>query len=81
RVIAVLMILLIGVVIYLASSGHYSITFDTAGGDNIPVYKCKYDEYIQIETPSKTGYTFAGWFEDTDLSKPFDLETMTVKAS
>lgn len=81
KVIVILLILLVGVVIYLASTGHYTIQFETNGGESIPAYQCKYDEYIQVNTPSKTGYTFAGWFEDSDLTKPFDVKTITVKAS
>lgn len=81
RAIITLLVLLVGVVMYLASTSHYTITFEVNGGETIPSYPCKYGDYIQIDTPIKTGYTFAGWYQDQDLKKPWDLHTDTIKDS
>lgn len=81
RAIVVLLTLLIGVVIYLASTSHYSITFEVNGGEHLPSYSYKYGDFIEVETPIKTGYTFAGWYQDQDLTKTWDLLNDTIKDS
>lgn len=81
KIIFVLMVALVGVVIYLATTSHYAVTFETNGGEDIPVYQCKHGEYIDSMTPSKTGYEFTGWYQDKDLTKDWDLKKDTVQQS
>lgn len=81
KIIAVLMIALVVVVVYLASTSHYTVTFETNGGDSLSTYQCKYGEYINIETPSKTGYELTGWYQDADCTKDWDLKKDTVQQS
>ncbi len=80
-VIGILMVVLVGVIIFLASTSHYVVDFEMNGGESISSYKCKYGDYVQFETPSKTGYTFNGWFADSDLTKSWDEEKDIVEKS
>lgn len=79
RIIIILMIALVAVVIYLSTTGSYTTTFELNGGENISAEHNKYGEYIDVETPVKTGYQFAGWYQDKDLSKEWDLKKDIVE--
>ncbi|MBR2883337.1 MAG: InlB B-repeat-containing protein, partial [Clostridia bacterium] len=49
-------------------SPSFEVTFDTNGGTNVS--KQKVDNGGKVEepaTPTKTGYTFAGWYKDSEL--------------
>ncbi|MEF9921000.1 MAG: InlB B-repeat-containing protein [Erysipelotrichaceae bacterium] len=81
RIIVVLMILLVCVVLYLSKTGSYSATFDTFGGDKIESNHYQYGDKIQVEKPSKTGYIFAGWYQDPDLNKKWNLKKDIIKES
>ena len=44
----------------------YTVTFDTNGGnESYENATATYDANITLPTPTKTGYSFAGWYEDT----------------
>lgn len=50
----------------------YTLTFDVNGGTSIPEQSYVYG--VEAEFARKTrkaGYTFAGWYSDKDLTKPF----------
>lgn len=80
-IIVVLILALVAVVVYLSSTSSYTITFEVNGGENISSVHNKYGEYVAVETPVKTGYEFAGWYLDQDMTKPWDLKTNTVEDS
>lgn len=80
-IIVVLMIALVAVVIYLAQNSSYTATYEVNGGEVIEVGQYKYGEYIEVEEPNKTGYTFVGWYQDKDLSKKWDLKNDIVEQS
>lgn len=43
----------------------YTITFDSKGGSDVASKKVEYDKSTTAPTkPTRTGYTFAGWFTD-----------------
>lgn len=56
----------------------YSITFETNGGSTLEMIIQDYDsDVIAPVNPSKDGYTFIGWFMDTELSMVYTFGKMT----
>lgn len=57
----------------------YTITFDTAGGSEVPSITQDYGTaIIAPANPTKTGYTFAGW--DKTIPSTMPAEDMTITA-
>ena len=57
----------------------YTITFDTAGGSEVPSITQDYGTAITPPTtPTRTGYTFAGW--DREIPTAMPAEDMTITA-
>ncbi|OHE41393.1 MAG: hypothetical protein A2Y16_01540 [Tenericutes bacterium GWF2_57_13] len=58
--------------------GHATLTFVENGGSDIDDVTADYSTWIDIENPTKTGYSFAGWFEDAELNVLYavDIDTM-----
>ena len=57
----------------------YTITFDTAGGSEVPSITQDYGTAITAPAnPTKTGYTFAGW--DKTIPSTMPAENMTITA-
>ena len=51
----------------------YTLHYNTNGGDYIPPESMSYmwiKEFEELPTPSRDGYTFAGWHHDSDLTTP-----------
>ena len=49
------------------------------GGDDSIVVEVEDGACVKLpETPTTEGYTFAGWFLDKDLKKPFDAEKTSI---
>lgn len=56
-----------------------SVSFDTAGGDSVPSQDViKYDRCKKPDDPTRTGYTFKGWYEDQDLTQEYDFERAVI---
>lgn len=52
----------------------YYIAFQTNGGSIVDTVVAKYGkEVAKPEDPVKTGYTFAGWYEDEALTKKYEI--------
>ncbi|MCU6713041.1 InlB B-repeat-containing protein [Paenibacillus sp. J5C_2022] len=53
-----------------------SVTFDTDGGSVIPSQTVSYNDKVTVPAnPTKSGHTFAGWYEDAAFNTPFDFDT------
>ena len=55
----------------------YTITFNTNGGSSISSIEKEYNEEIgTLPTPIKEGYSFQGWYSDSNLTEEFNLTNM-----
>lgn len=58
----------------------YTITFDSNGGSAVASVTADYGTALtQPEDPTRTGYTFRGWYTDTALTKAFLFTTMPAE--
>lgn len=58
----------------------YTITFDTAGGSEVPSITQDYGTAITAPAnPTKTGYTFAGWDKTIPSTMPAENITLTAR--
>ncbi|MGE7694313.1 InlB B-repeat-containing protein [Lysinibacillus sp. NPDC094177] len=57
------------------TSKQYTLSFDVDGGSAINSEKVKHGNKVTKPTnPTKSGYTFAGWYTDNKFETPFDFE-------
>ncbi len=57
----------------------YVVNFDSQGGTTVESGKYQYGDLLTgVETPTREGYTFGGWFRDSGCTLPWNLETDTV---
>lgn len=74
-----LLLLLLSVCMFgaLAACGDgkkYTVTFETNGGTQVESYELKKGAGIKRpDDPQKTLFTFAGWYEDEELTQEFDF--------
>jgi uncharacterized repeat protein (TIGR02543 family) len=67
------------------STNQYTVTFNSNGGTNLNAVTDFFATPLTM-TPTKTGYSFTGWFKDALLTQPFDspyaipAENLTVYA-
>ncbi|MCI8743938.1 MAG: DUF11 domain-containing protein, partial [Lachnospiraceae bacterium] len=57
----------------------YSLLFDTKGGSYIPTITGKYETEVDlnsVDEPTRTGYTFDGWYADKELTQPVSRVTL-----
>ena len=54
----------------------YMVSFDSKGGSAVSSQSVNYNATAtQPTTPTKTGYTFAGWYSDSGLNSAFSFST------
>ncbi|MCQ2397926.1 MAG: InlB B-repeat-containing protein [Sphaerochaetaceae bacterium] len=60
-----------------------TVSFDSSGGSKVAdLTGIEYDSNIlPPRTPVRTGYRFAGWFTDNQVSKRWDFENNTVRTN
>lgn len=46
----------------------FTITYNTNGGNSISAATANAGSSVTLPTPDKSGYTFAGWYSDSDLT-------------
>ncbi len=58
----------------------YTVTFDSNEGTQLDDRTVVSGETVQEPTdPTKTGYSFAGWFTDAELTTVYDFETVVTE--
>ncbi|XMB73102.1 InlB B-repeat-containing protein [Mycoplasmatota bacterium WC30] len=58
----------------------YTITFDSNGGTAVIAITQDYNTSVtQPSDPTKTGYTFSGWYSDAGLTTPYTFTTMPAE--
>ena len=57
-------------------TNNYAITFNTNGGNYIAPKTTAFDALLEIEPPTRSGYTFVGWFTDSALTLSFNQARM-----
>ncbi len=60
----------------------YQVTFDSNGGSAVDTQTLDFGSLIAtpVPAPTRTGYTFAGWYSDAALTAPWDFAADTVSA-
>ncbi|MEF2245311.1 InlB B-repeat-containing protein [Paenibacillus sp. IITD108] len=59
----------------------YTVSFETTGGSEITDQRVAFEESAVLPAnPKKSGYNFAGWFKDEDLTLAWDFTTNVVIA-
>ncbi|MBS4219173.1 InlB B-repeat-containing protein [Bacillus sp. FJAT-49711] len=52
----------------------YNVNFVSNGGSAVADVRVNYgDNVVSPKSPSKVGYTFAGWYSDSSLTTPYDF--------
>ncbi|WP_169445806.1 InlB B-repeat-containing protein [Paenibacillus massiliensis] len=50
----------------------YTVSYESNGGTTVGSETVKYNEtYSEPSAPTRTGYAFAGWYTDADLTQPY----------
>ena len=61
--------------------GIYSVTFNTMGGSSVETQKIESGKTATEPTaPTKDGFTFGGWYTDTDFTTAFSFGTEITKS-
>ncbi|MCF7757665.1 tail fiber protein [Paenibacillus xylanexedens] len=59
----------------------YTITFDPNGGTAVADHSVNYGQKLSAPaSPSRSGYTFAGWYADPELKTPFNFAQTEITA-
>ena len=63
------------------NGGTFAVTFDTNGGSIVPVENVLNGQKATKPTnPTKTGYTFDGWYREETCTNPYDFATSVQNA-
>ena len=55
---------------------NYTVTYEVNGGSKVDSETVKKDAlFTKPKDPSRTGYTFAGWYTDKELTQAYDFAT------
>jgi uncharacterized repeat protein (TIGR02543 family) len=58
-----------------------TVSFDSQGGSAVNSITASYNDAIKSPTPTKTGYTFLGWYKDASGTQAWNFATDKVTAS
>ncbi|WP_405154339.1 InlB B-repeat-containing protein [Paenibacillus sp. FSL K6-0108] len=59
----------------------YTVTFNTLGGSTVSNIAVEYEKKLSAPaSPSRSGYTFAGWYTDPELKTPFNFAQTVITA-
>lgn len=74
--VAVVVLLLIGALVFAVSHQGFTVSFDTDGGTRVnSVIVMHGDLLSDIPEPTREGFAFAGWYTDAACTSPWDMET------
>ncbi len=77
--IGVVLVVTVAMTIYFAVNGGFYVTFDTRGGSEVAQQKLRHGEHAQEpETPTKPGYTFDGWYLESNEEASWNFAVDTV---
>ena len=63
------------------NGGTFAVTFDTKGGSTVPVQNIlNGQQAAEPADPTKTGYTFDGWYTEETCTNPYDFDTPVKNA-
>ena len=80
-IVACIAVILITVAVNLLDPG-YTVTFNSQGGTDVAAVECQYGDLLTgVETPTREGYTFAGWYSDENCRYQWDMDTNQVSQS
>ena len=70
--------LLLGLMSGCAMFAEYTVRFD---GDEIPAQTVRSGQKVTpVDDPVREGYVFAGWYQDANLTQPWDLEQDKIQS-
>lgn len=57
----------------------HTVSFDTQGGSDVADVQVMHKDTLDASSvlPTREGYTFKGWFEDKELSVPYEIKSIT----
>ncbi|MEJ8305937.1 InlB B-repeat-containing protein [Saccharibacillus sacchari] len=69
-------------VLYAAwTINRYDVSFETNGAGTIPAQDVTYEsKALKPDDPQKTGYSFGGWYANSELTQPFDFAATPIRA-
>lgn len=71
---------IISICMYKLSKRRYIIDFEVNGGEALKPIEIKNKSKLEITSPQKKGFKFAGWYEDKNLTKKFKNSLKKGKA-
>ena len=72
-----LVLLLNGVTMTYRERVNYTVSFNTAGGDEVESISVLNGKTVsEPDAPEKDGYSFGGWYSDAELTKPFNFDSL-----
>jgi len=64
----------------MAERKHYTVTFDSRGGTDIPEQIVQNNGKVaEPDTPLREGYIFGGWYTDTDCILLYDFDAIVTR--
>jgi uncharacterized repeat protein (TIGR02543 family) len=82
KILAAIVVVVIIILLLLkgCKANEFTVKFNTDGGTSISEVKVKDgDTLARPSTPTKDGYTFAGWYQDASYTQEFDFSTKVDK--
>lgn len=62
------------------SINQYTVTFNSNGGSSVSTQNITYNTVVaEPSEPTKTGYTFAGWYTDSSLTEVWSFTTVITE--
>lgn len=73
---------LLATFVFVVGNNGFTVEFDTLGGTEVESIRAMHgDMLLYIETPTKEGYTFTGWYRDEACTYKWNEHTDTVTGS